>query len=236
MLPKEDRAGIYITVIFHLTVIIILLASQIGYHLTREDSFLLDFSRQEQVEQQDAERNFKEEVRDRLEELLAAAGGVDNVRNIAVDRSDLRDDRGTDARQLYEDAQRLQQDLDNTFSREDKDAFTAVEEVAPERNQDTQERVYKGPSVLSWQLEGRKASRLPIPSYQCMGGGLVTVYIAVDNQGNVLSAKVAEDISSADQCLKEFAIRAARLSKFSSSKEAPARQGGEITYQFIPQR
>ena len=64
---------------------------------------------------------------------------------------------------------------------------------------------------------------------------LVAVWF-VDNQGNVLSAKVAEDISSADQCLKEFAIRAARLSKFSSSKEAPARQGGEITYQFIPQR
>ena len=41
---KEDRAGLYITVIFHLAVIIVLLVYQIDSTLGREESFVLDFS------------------------------------------------------------------------------------------------------------------------------------------------------------------------------------------------
>ena len=94
---------------------------------------------------------------------------------------------------------------------------------------------YSGPSVVSYSLEGRKASKLPIPAYRCYGGGMVTVIIVVDNAGNVISAKVQDDVSSPDKCLREFAVRAARLSKFSSSPKAPARQLGDIVYQFIAQ-
>ena len=43
------------------------------------------------------------------------------------------------------------------------------------------------------------------------------------------------DISSADQCLRNFAVRAARLSRFSASPSAPPRQTGEIVYRFIAQ-
>jgi TonB family protein len=89
--------------------------------------------------------------------------------------------------------------------------------------------------VLSWSLDGRKASRLPIPAYRCYGGGEVTVIITVNNRGDVLNAKVDDGVSSKDHCLQEFAVRAARLSKFSASPEAPARQMGTITYAFIAQ-
>ena len=68
-----------------------------------------------------------------------------------------------------------------------------------------------------------------------MGGGDVTVIIVVDPQGNVLNARIHEDVSSQDKCLRDFAIRAARLSKFSKSATAPARQNGEIVYRFIAQ-
>jgi hypothetical protein len=44
-----------------------------------------------------------------------------------------------------------------------------------------------------------------------------------------------EEISSDDSCLRSFAIRAARLSRFSASSTAPARQTGEILYRFIAQ-
>lgn len=63
----------------------------------------------------------------------------------------------------------------------------------------------------------------------------MTVIIAVNNQGQVMNAKVDEDISSSDGCLRSFAIRAARLSRFSSSTTAPSRQMGTITYAFIAQ-
>ena len=52
---------------------------------------------------------------------------------------------------------------------------------------------------------------------------------------DVINAKVDEGISSNDACLRTFAVRAARLSKFSISTEAPARQMGTITYAFIAQ-
>ena len=46
---------------------------------------------------------------------------------------------------------------------------------------------------------------------------------------------VNETVSATDKCLREFALRAARQSKFSKSDKAPERQTGEIVYQFIAQ-
>jgi hypothetical protein len=63
----------------------------------------------------------------------------------------------------------------------------------------------------------------------------VTVIIAVNNQGQVINAKVDDGVSSSDGCLRAFAIRAARLSRFSASTTAPSRQIGTITYAFIAQ-
>ena len=96
-------------------------------------------------------------------------------------------------------------------------------------------RQYSGPSVLSWHLDGRKASHLPIPAYRCYGGGMVTVLITVDNSGRVIDAKIQEETSSDDRCLRDFAIRAARQSRFSIKQDAPARQHGDIVYQFLAQ-
>ena len=56
---KEDRAGLYITIIFHLVVIIVLLVYQIDNVLKREESFVLDFTKQEEIERQKKEQVFK---------------------------------------------------------------------------------------------------------------------------------------------------------------------------------
>lgn len=236
-LHKEDRAGLYITVIVHLTVIIILLASQLSIQLQKENSFVLDFTKQESVEKLKQELAFKEEVSRRIDELIETGGGSVPIRNVAVDRGALKDDRGTDAEQLYKDAERLQEALDNTFNREESpDEYVPL----PDYKQDSpakkeQKEVYSGPSVVSYSLDGRKASRLPIPAYRCMGSGEVTVLINVDNAGNVILAKIDENVSSDDTCLRNFAIRAARSAKFSASPTAPARQPGNIVYAFIAQ-
>jgi Periplasmic protein TonB, links inner and outer membranes len=235
-LKKEDRAGLYITVIVHLTVIIILLASQLSLSLRKEESFLLDFSRQETLEKLEQELAMKEEISRRLDELISAQGSVP-VRNVVVDRGVLKDDRGTDAEQLYKDAERLQEALNNTFNREESpEEYVPVAPPKTEgQDRKEQKEVYSGPSVVSYSLDGRKASRLPIPAYRCMGSGQVTVIITVDNAGNVLIAKIDDNISSDDTCLRNFAIRAARSAKFSASPTAPARQVGNIVYAFIAQ-
>ena len=237
---KENRAGLYITVIFHLTVIIVLLLYQIDSTLRREESFVLDFSRQEEIERKEKEEIFKEDISRKLDEMIAAAqNSGDPIRNIAVDasRARLKDDRGTDAEQLYKDAERLAQDLKNG----QKDAIeeNAVDETVELQHQrkltKEEQKEYSGPSVVSYTLDGRKASHLKIPAYRCNGGGDVTVIITVNNAGQVVNAKVMDSISSSDQCLRSFAVRAARLSRFSASQNAPANQTGEIVYRFIAQ-
>ena len=236
---KEDKAGIYGTVIFHLAVLAILLIAQIGYSLRGENTFVLDFSKQEEIERIQQEEMFKEDISSRIEQMLAASeAGQINVRNVAVDRSALRDDRGTDAQKLYEDAQRLQQELENGFDiPEPQDGLASIEDtpVTQDKPQPAQTTSYQGPSVVSYSLDGRKASSLSIPAYRCMGAGMVTVIITVNPGGSVIDARIQDEASSSDKCLRDYAIRAARLSKFSSSSSAPARQMGDIVYQFIAQ-
>ena len=234
---SEDKAGLYITIIFHLVVIIVLLAYQIDSTLRREESFVLDFSKQEEIEKRQKEQAFKEDISRRLDDLIAAArSSSDPIRNIAVDAgSTLKDDRNTDADQLYKDAERLAKELRDGQHLED--AREENVELKPEKNKsdDSKKKEYSGPSVLSYNLDGRKASHLKIPAYRCYGSGDVTVIITVNNSGQVVGAKVLDAVSSSDQCLRNFAVRAARLSRFSASTTAPANQTGEILYRFIAQ-
>lgn len=234
---SEDKAGLYITIIFHLVVIIVLLAYQIDSTLKREESFVLDFSKQEEIEQRQKEEAFKEDISKRLDELIAAArSSSDPIRNIAVDAgSTLKDDRNTDADQLYKDAERLAQELRDGQQLEDAREETVELKPEKKKTDDSKKKEYSGPSVLSYNLDGRKASHLKIPAYRCYGSGDVTVIITVNNAGQVVGAKVLDAVSSSDQCLRNFAIRAARLSRFSASTTAPPNQTGEILYRFIAQ-
>ena len=239
-MSKENRAGLYLTVIFHLTVIIVLLLYSIDTTLRREESFVLDFSKQEEIERKEKEEVMKQDLSARLEEMIAAARQQTSgqIRNIAVDAgSQLKDDRGTDADQLYRDAEKLARDLKN--SQKDGIEEDAREETVEMQHQnkpsDDNQKTYSGPSVVSYTLDGRKASHLKIPAYRCYGAGDVTVIITVNPQGQVINAQVMEGISSTDQCLRNFAVRAARLSRFSASTTAPAKQTGEILYRFIAQ-
>ena len=234
---SEDKAGLYITIIFHLVVIIVLLAYQIDSTLKREESFVLDFSKQEEIEQRQKEEAFKEDISKRLDELIAAArSSSDPIRNIAVDAgSTLKDDRNTDADQLYKDAERLAQELRDGQQLEDAREETVELKPEKKKTDDSKKKEYSGPSVLSYNLDGRKASHLKIPAYRCYGSGDVTVIITVNNAGQVVGAKVLDAVSSSDQCLRYFAVRAARLSRFSASTTAPPNQTGEILYRFIAQ-
>ena len=236
---KEDRAGLYLTVIFHLTVIIVLLLYSIDTTLKREESFVLDFSKQEEIERKEKEEVFKEDISRKLDEMIAAARSSSApIRNIAVDagNTQLNDDRGTDAEQLYKDAARLAKELKNGQKDAiEEDARDETVQMQHQKKSDENKKEYSGPSVVSYTLDGRKASHLKIPAYRCYGAGDVTVIITVNNAGQVVGAKVMDAVSSDDQCLRNFAVRAARLSRFSASQTAPPNQTGEILYRFIAQ-
>lgn len=235
-LSADKKAGLYITIIVHLAALIILLAAGLDFSLKNDSGILLDFSRQdevermaEQIEQLRKEAELKQAVSEKLQREL---GNYSLPRNVAVDRASLKDDRGTDASKLYADAKRLQEELNGGFSAPDE---VAEPETREKKKDSVKKSEYSGPSVVSYLLEGRKASKLPIPAYRCLGAGEVTVLIQVNNAGYVTGAKIDEGCSSPDGCLRAFAIRAARLSRFSSSASAASSQKGNIVYSFIAQ-
>ena len=221
----------YLTIIIHLLVIIVLLLWQIGKEVAAENTFVMDFTKQEEQERKEEERAFKEDIRERLEEMIRSRS--QEIRNVAVDNNASKKSSQTDA--LIQEAERLQQEIrENQQIQEWDDQSMAMEESKkPEKKQE--ESSYSGPSVLSYNLDGRKASRLRIPAYQCFGGGIVTVIIGVNTSGKVVEAKISNGESSDDACLREFALRAAKASMFSASATAPHKQYGTICYSFVSQ-
>lgn len=234
----ENKAGLYLTIIFHLVVVIVLLVYQIDSSIKSETSFVLDFTKQEELEKEMREEQKKVEISRRLEDMIAAArASQPQIRNIAVDASNkpLKDDRNTDADQLYKDAEKLARELKNGQSAIEEDAREETVDLNNTKTDNTNRKEYSGPSVVSYSLDGRKASHLKVPAYRCYGSGDVVVIITVDPQGRVVNAQVMDELSSSDPCHRKEAIRAARLSRFSVSSTAPARQTGEIIYRYIAQ-
>jgi hypothetical protein len=237
MFKRDNNAGLYLTVAFHLLVLIILLISRIDYMLREETSFILDFTKDELLEEIAKQERLKEEISKELDDILA---GRTLVRNVITDASsrrgeELRDDRFRNPSQVYDEARKLQEKLD--ASKREAEANMGSDDVpqTAQKEQKPKEESYKGPSVISYLLEGRKAMSLPIPVYKCVAGGDVAVAIVVDRKGYVKNATVIPDRSSADDCLRQYAIRAAKSSRFTASANAPDRQTGEIVYRFIAQ-
>ena len=237
----ENKAGLYLTIIFHLVVIIVLLVYQIDSTMKAETSFVLDFSKQEELEKQEEIRVLKEEVSKQLDEMIAAARASQApIRNIAVDASNkpLKDDRNTDVDQLYKDAERLAKELKANQNAIEEDATEETVDMSSKKSEENEQtsQPYSGASVLSYRLDVRKARHLPIPAYKCYGGGDVVVIINVDQTGRVVGAKVNEAGTTGDACMKREAVKAAKLSRFYGSQTAPDPQVGEIVYRFIPQQ
>lgn len=232
---NEDRAGLELTIIIHLVALIVLLILGIGTSVRQENSFILDFSGEELRELEKKKEELQNEVSRKLDELIANGGQVPEKRNIAVNAT-LKDDRNStaDAEQLYKDAKRLENDLKKGHGIEVGQEAPKTSGEQEEKKEE--EKAYSGPSVLSWTMEGRKACHLPIPAYRCYGEGVVTVFITIDKQGKVVNVAIDDLSSDSDSCLREFARKAAKASRFTADLNAPSRQVGSITYSFIAQR
>lgn len=231
----------YITLIVHLSILIILLIFQIGATRSKETSFVLDFTRQEEVEKQQKEAEELLEQIERAEQIRAAIqekinrqlGEAPTIRNITTNRGALKDNKGGDGRDLMKEAEQMQQRLkDKSHIKEDED-FADDGGAKQEALDEKPGQAYSGASVLSLQLDNRQAVRLPVPAYKCYGGGTVTVIIGVDSAGRVIEATIQG--GSDDKCLTNAALKAAKSSRFNASSSAPAKQIGNIVYEFIPQ-
>lgn len=241
-LHKEEKAGLYITLIVHLLFIIILLIAQIDATRSKETSFVLDFTRQEELEKQQKEAEQLIEQIEKAEQMRAAIqekinkqlGEAPTVKNITVNKGALKDDRGTDVKELMKEAEKVQNKLKENQKLHSEEEEAVPENKAPEDSgKESTEKAYSGASVLSWQLDGRNAVKLKIPAYKCYGAGTVTVIITVDNAGRVIEATVQD--GSIDKCHRNAAVSAAKASRFSAKPDGTGRQIGNIVYEFIAQ-
>ncbi len=234
---RDNLIGILVTVSVHLAVILVLLLTVVRPEIDRRrQNIMLDFSRQDPIEKLEKELARQKAANDRVERMLREAGvRTETPRNVAVDRSKLKDDRGTDAEKLYEDARRIERQARENINRKQED-FAAISQPKPKPHKpEKEEPAYQGPSVLSYSLGERKGSYLPIPAYKCIGAGEVTVIITVNAEGDVVDAKVQDEVSSADSCLRDYALGAAKRSRFSRSKTGNPKEIGNIVYSFIAQ-
>lgn len=87
---------------------------------------------------------------------------------------------------------------------------------------------------VGYDLGGRGAKHLPKPAYDSEEQGKVVVEIRVDRDGKVVSAIAgARGTTITDLKLRRLAEEAARRSVFARDPNAPDRQKGTITYNFI---
>lgn len=95
---------------------------------------------------------------------------------------------------------------------------------------------YAGNTIITYNLGGRKATRLPIPAYQCLGSGEVNIEINVNQKGVITSVTILSSNTTLNEsCLTDAAYKAALSSKFSIDLKAPASQKGTINYKFVKQ-
>ena len=111
-----------------------------------------------------------------------------------------------------------------------------VTDNRPKYNAQGEKLFYKGPTTISYSLEGRTEVYIYPPVYQCQGSGKVVVDIVVNQSGYVIDAIINKSKSQInDDCLVEAANRAALTTRFNAKNTAPERQRGTITYIFIAQ-
>ena len=235
---KEKKTGFYTTVIFHLVVLIIFLLTAIHGVVSEETSFVLDFSKLEELEEIAKQEELKAQASKELDDLLSGKAAPSQYRNVAVDRANqtLRDDRFKNPNQVYDEARELQRKLDASRAAALREQGNEEDAVATGDNlPDSNAPQYKGPSVISYSLDGRKAISLPVPAYKCQGGGDVSIRITVNRKGYVTAATVISNVSSSDECIIKMAVDAAKRSRFRASISAPDKQIGEIVYRFIAQ-
>lgn len=238
----RHRVGLLVTVVLYLIAAILFVSYKIVVYENPTTTMYIDLVTPEEEEVPKPEEQPKP-----IEQI--DPGYYEQVMNRASDQNakmdaSLRDDRGTQADKLIEEAQRVQQEVaagQQAFrSGMDEIAEMSRRHKMPQsssssKSSSSQRQTVKvqGNVTVSYDLAGRTATYLHVPAYQCREGGTVVVGITVNRNGEVISAAVEQ--ASPGECIAERAVQAARASTFNADASAPERQRGTITYVFVAQ-
>lgn len=235
---KENINGILGTVIFHLLIVVLILATRLSsFNHQDEHSILVEF---------DIDVS-EEEFREFTESLLARNlldYESSHTRNIAVNVSadrpvadQFKDLSPQEASELESRINDILNDAANgIMPKPDQPEIDFEAPVAPVREESEDIEPYSGPTTITYDLEGRTHLRVPVPVYKCPEGGIVEVNISVDRQGKVIKANIDGSSENFNEsCNHQMALESAMNSLFSQSADSPTIQTGIITFYFQKQ-
>lgn len=233
----DHRIGLCSMVIFMLVLGIIFVSAKITIGSRIQiDGFIIDLHEPPKpIEQQEPEEK-------RLtEQDFSDVKNLTSNENAKELNEKLRDDRGTKASEIYNEADKVQQKI--RANRESYESGLREEQAMIDaKNKDKQttkreDTKVKGRVTVSFSLVNplRSSDKLVVPAYRCEGGGEIVVNITVNNNGQVTSASIDKSRSDTDNCMTTTALNAARGSRFNVDSSAPSRHDGTISYIFIPQ-
>lgn len=176
------------------------------------------------------------------------------IKNVAIDENNnlntgLQDAKNINSDKLYEEARKVQAELEANSKRYQKGLEAIESKYANTNKGDNSEKnigesksssvggntVAKGNVTVSFNLSGRSAVHLEIPAYRCEGGGRVVVDIVVAKNGDVISASIRSASGGTDSCVQDMALMAAKMSTFSVSRDGSDKQMGTMTFLFVQQ-
>lgn len=238
----RHRVGLLVTVVVYLTLAIFFVTYKIIILPSQTIFAEIEFQEEQQPQE------LQEELIEELQELQDYQS--ENIQNkISSETSQfnetLRDNKNTDAAKIYEDAERMQRELQQNRQEYER-SLREIEQTANQNHKErqnvdgeqgdkNQDAFVRGNVAAAFTLEGRTAVYIDIPAYKCMGGGQVLVNISVNRSGKVTSAQVEKATSATDRCLINEAIASAKASTFSTSVSAPDPQRGTILFTFVAQ-
>ena len=234
----DHRAGLCVTLIVYLVLMIVFVSSKIVIgERPHQQGMYIDLQTLAELEQE--RDRLQSEVESRQQgEAIDWRSVRNEISNENALNEQLRDARGTNTAALNdaaEDAAARMQANREVYEQ----GLAEAEAIGGRGRRDAAEgrredRKVKGSVTVSFSLVDplRQSVDLNVPAYRCEAGGQVVVAIVVNRAGEVTSARVVE---GGDDCMREAALRAARISTFNIDSSAPARHQGTITYTFIPQ-
>jgi hypothetical protein len=233
--------SILATISLHLLVAILFLWFKLGEaHEKQKEQVLIEFNQEVKPLE---DKTVKTEKASGEEEKTMPALSSGEVHSIAANVSSKLDEKIST--QKYEQQVMQELGINSLKSSAPENApppstdENAVGQTAHEDKPDQQSAVpnviRKDNTTVSYFLENRWHRYLYIPTYKCQGGGTVIIDIVLNQSGKVISATIAQNKSTRDECLLEEAFHSATTAVFNSDSKAPAKQVGTITYVFLAQ-
>ena len=233
---SDNLIGIYITLILHLMIFLVMAVNKI--RRISPNRFVAEIVVQNVVEEKTEEMSKEEaeRIQKELDKMMKDIKIPNIAANMAVEGS--KSGRGGENVSFFStvNTSTLKEKKDKERQQQENRLIKGVDEVPSDTEETAKSgQAYRGPSVLSYWLDGRTAlPPIPVPAYKCLNGGDVMVLIEVDKLGYVVNTSVNNATSSKDECLRDAALQAAKEARFSHA-DTPGLQKGNIVYRFISQ-